>query len=86
MRSAVAALLLIGVCCAATRADADGIAARRGHWAGRVCRFEGLLYREGQFCSLNCEFALCTMQVCHGGRWVIEPAACRAGFGCPRAC
>lgn len=86
MRIARAMVLLLGVCCGVSSANADGMAARTSHWVGRGCGFQGRLYSEGQFCSLTCQFGVCTMQVCHGGRWVIEPAACRAAFGCPQSC
>lgn len=83
MRKAVAALLLIGACCGPTIANGDGAMPIRHE---RGCGFEGRWYAEGQFCSLECRGFRCDMQVCHGGHWVLERAACRRGFWCPHYC
>lgn len=86
MRIAAAMVLLLCVWCGAGNAAAHGIAVPGRHWVTRGCGFQGSRYGEGQFCTLGCRFGVCTMQVCHGGRWEIEPAACRSSFGCSRFC
>jgi len=82
MRNAIAMVLLIGACFVPASAD-DGMV-RTGRVYG--CNYEGRLYTDGQFCSLPCRTSNCDMQVCHGGHWVIERAACLAGFGCSHYC
>ena len=83
MRNVVVTLLTLGAYCLPMTAHADR-AAKSIHGYG--CSFEGRLYDEGQFCSLTCRGFHCDMQVCHGGHWVLERAACRRGFECPHYC
>jgi hypothetical protein len=69
-------------------AQADDAAAqhKHKHAVARACSFAHCVYREGEFCSLACSGGACTTQTCHNGRWVIPPATCVPGFGCPRSC
>jgi hypothetical protein len=83
MRKAVAALFVVAACCGPTIANADGVTTIRHE---RGCGFQGRWYGEGQFCSLGCRGFKCDMQVCHGGHWVVEHAACLRGFWCPHYC
>ena len=84
MRKAVAALLLIAACLGPSMAEAAKYKHR--HAVARVCSVEDRIYGEGDFCSLACKGGTCITQTCHDGRWVIPPATCAAGFGCPRFC
>jgi hypothetical protein len=54
---------------------------------GAISRADAVLaaaYHDGQFCALACRFASCMTQTCHHGRWIIPPATCPAGYGCPQ--
>jgi hypothetical protein len=88
MRKAVAMLLLIAACFVPGIVKADGEAAhhRHRHVVARVCSFESRLYGEGEFCTIGCIRGMCGTQTCHNGHWVIPPAGCTPGFGCPRFC
>jgi len=86
MRKVAAIVLLIAACSAPTIVNADGMDVKhRAHFA-RGCAFAGRIYGDGEFCALECHFASCVTQTCHRGRWVIPPATCPAGFGCPQFC
>jgi hypothetical protein len=86
MRKIAATALLIAACAAPTVVSADGMAVKHWRHVGRGCGFSGRFYGDGQFCMLACRFASCITQTCHHGRWVIPPATCPAGFGCPQFC
>jgi hypothetical protein len=86
MRKVAAIVLLLAACSAPTIVNADGMDARHRAHFGRGCAFAGRIYREGEFCALQCHFTSCITQTCHRGRWVIPPATCPAGFGCPQFC
>lgn len=86
MRKIAATLLLLAVCFGPNAAGAGGAISKHKHFFTRGCAFEGRAYGEGDFCSLACKGGTCVTQTCHHGRWVIPPAACAAGFGCPRFC
>jgi hypothetical protein len=86
MRKVAAIVLLLAACCAPHVVNADGMDVRHRAHVGRGCAFAGRLYSEGQFCALACHFASCMTQTCHHGHWVIPPATCPAGFGCPQFC
>ncbi len=85
MRKIAATLLLIAVCFGPSAASA-GAMSKHKHFFARGCAFEGRAYGDGEFCSLACKGATCITQTCHDGRWVIPPATCTPGFGCPRFC
>jgi hypothetical protein len=87
MRKIAAVALLIAATVVPTVVNADGMEVRhhRYHF-GRGCSFAGRVYADGEFCALECHFASCITQTCHRGRWVIPPATCPAGFGCPQFC
>jgi hypothetical protein len=86
MRKVAAIVLLFAACSAPTIVNADGMDVKhRTHFA-RGCAFAGRIFSEGEFCALECHFTSCITQTCHRGRWVIPPATCPAGFGCPQFC
>jgi len=86
MRKIAATLLLITVCFGPNMVYADAATSKHKHFVARACEFQGRLYGEGDFCSLACRGGFCMTQTCHNGDWVIPPARCAAGFGCPRFC
>jgi hypothetical protein len=81
-----ATLVLIAVCFEPNMVYADATITKHKHFVARACEFKGRLYGEGDFRSLACRGGSCTTQTCHDGDWVIPPAKCAAGFGCPRFC
>ena len=86
MRKIAATLVLIAVCFGPNMVYADAAITKHKHFVARACEFQGRLYGDGDFCSLACRGGTCTTQTCHDGDWVIPPAKCAAGFGCPRFC
>jgi len=82
----VAAIVLLIAACSPNVVNADGMEAKHRVHIARGCGFGGRIYADGEFCALQCRFASCTTQTCHHGRWVIPPATCPAGFGCPQFC
>ena len=86
MRKVAAIVLLLAACSAPNVVNADGVEGRHRSHVARGCEFAGRTYHEGEFCALPCTDFWCATQTCHHGRWVIPPASCRAGFGCPQFC
>jgi len=92
MRKTAAVLVLIAAGIAAgfapglARADDMAAGYKHRHAFARGCGFEGRRYGDGQFCTLTCRGGACATQTCRNGRWVIPPATCPRGFGCPAFC
>lgn len=86
MRKVAAIVLLIAACSTPYAVNAADLVVKHRAYFARGCAFAGRIYGEGEFCALECHFASCITQTCHHGRWVIPPATCPAGFGCPQFC
>ena len=55
MRKIAAIVLLLAACVAPNLVNADGMEVRHWRHIGRGCGFAGRFYRDGEFCTLDCE-------------------------------